>query len=328
MVLLTGCNGLIGAAIAHQLLKNGHQVRAIKRQNSDLSRMADIEANINWFEGDVLDVMSLEQATEGVTAVVHAAAVVSFAPKDIKKMHQTNVEGTANVVNVCLEKNIKKLVHVSSVAALGRPDLQKITAAAVVNIDENQKWEDSPLNSHYAKSKYKAELEVWRGVAEGLRAVIVNPSLVLGEGNWNQSSTQVFKYVFDRKKYYTEGFVNYVDVQDVARAVVELLESDIVNERFVLSGGHTTYKALFEGIADNFGIAAPQKPVTPFLAGIVWRIEAVKAWFTGKAPLLTQETAQTARTKFIYDAKKIEKELHFNFTDLNQTLARVCNYLK
>jgi dihydroflavonol-4-reductase len=328
MVLLTGCNGLIGASIARQLLKNGHQIRAIKRKNSDLSYLKDIEKNIEWVEADILDILSLEQAIDGTTTVVHVAAVVSFAPKDIQKMYKTNVEGTANVVNICLEKNVKKLLHVSSVAALGRPDLQKIDPDTVININENQKWEDSQLNSHYAKSKYKAELEVWRGVAEGLAAVVVNPSVVLGEGNWHQSSTQLFKYVHDKKKYYTEGFINYVDVQDVARAVVKLLESPIVNERFVISAGHTTYKALFESIATNFGIAAPSKPVTPFLANIVWRIEAIKSWFSGKAPLLTKETAQTARTKFIYDSQKIQKDIDFNFTDLNQTLARVCAYLQ
>ena len=328
MILITGCNGLIGQAIAQLLLKDQRAVRAIKRKNSDLGLLRNIENQIEWIEGDILDISVLEDALEGVTHVVHAAAVVSFAPSQRAEMYQVNVQGTANVVNACLRAKTPKMLFVSSVAALGRPSSpQGLPADTTIIIDENQKWEDSPLNSHYAKSKYLAELEVWRGVAEGLAAVIVNPSIVLGEGDWTRSSTQLFKYAHDEKPFYTEGFVNYVDVQDVAKAAVALLFSDIKDERFILNAGHTTYQKLFSTMAAAFGKKAPAWRVSPALFPFIWRFEVVRSWLTGKAPLITRETAKTARSKFVFDASKLEKQLGFKFDTLEATVERVCKNL-
>lgn len=329
MVLITGCTGLVGSATARELLKNGYPVRALARPNSDRSLVKDIESHIDWIEGDILDVSSLETALMGATHVVHAAALVSFAPSHRKIMYKTNVEGTANVVNACLRANIEKLCFVSSIAALGRPDLSRVQAdkrGESIVIDENQKWEQSPLNSHYAKSKRQAELEVWRGVAEGLCAVVVNPSVVLGEGNWRLSSSQLFKYVFDQKPFYTQGTVNVVDALDVARAVRLLLFSDIKGERFVLSAGSMTYQTLFGKIATGFKIQPPSTKVTDLMAQIVWRFEAVRSWLTGKAPLITRETAKTSRTNFVMSNQKIIRELGFEFGDIDQSIARICKY--
>jgi dihydroflavonol-4-reductase len=327
MILITGCSGLVGQAVARLLLQEKQPVRAIKRANSDLSLLRDIEPQIEWIEGDVLDILSLERAMEGVDYVVHAAAIVSFAPSERAAMYAANATGTANVVNACLQAKVKKIAFVSSIAALGRPAPNGQPTGTLV-INENQKWEDSPLNSHYAKSKYLAELEVWRGVAEGLPAVVVNPSIILGEGNWNRSSTQLFKYVYDQKPFYTEGFVNYVDLQDVAKAVVTLLFSDIKNERFVLSAGHTTYRQLFEEMAKGFGKKAPDWRISPALIPLLWRIEALRSWLTGKAPLITRETAKTARSRVVFDASKIQKQLNFKFNSLENTVARVCKNLQ
>ena len=329
MVLITGCTGLVGSATARELLKNGYPVRALARPNSDRSLVKDIESQINWVEGDILDVASIEAALVGVSHVIHAAAIVSFAPSQRKMMFKTNVEGTANVVNACLRTNIKKLCFVSSIAALGRPDLSRLQAekrSEAIVIDENQKWEQSSLNSNYAKSKRLAELEVWRGVAEGLSAVVVNPSVVLGEGNWRFSSAQLFKYVFDQKPFYTQGTVNVVDALDVARAVRLLLFSSIEGERFILSAGALTYQALFGKIADGFEKNPPTIKVTNLMAQIVWRFEAVRSWLTGKAPLITRETAKTARTNFVMDSTKIKRELGFEFGQIDQSISRICKY--
>jgi len=327
IVFVTGTNGLIGSTVARRLLKGGYRVRGLKRPDSDMRLVKDIQPGIEWIEGDVLDVLSLEEALAGVTYAIHTAAIVSFIPRDRTRMYDINVNGTANVVNAALEEGIKKLAFVSSVAALGRPDPNKVAPGDVTVIDENQKWEESPLNSNYGKSKYLAELEVWRGVAEGLAAVVVNPSMVLGEGDWQRSSTQLFKYVYDEKKYYTEGLINYVDVEDVAEAVVQLLFSDIKNERYILSAGHVTYRELFTKIATAFGKQPPSKAVSSLMAETIWRVEALRSWLTGSKPLITKETAKTARTKLVYDGQKIKKALGIDYKTLDETVKRVCAFL-
>ncbi|AEI46507.1 NAD-dependent epimerase/dehydratase family protein [Runella slithyformis] len=324
IVFITGTNGLIGSAVVRRLLKDGYRVRGGRRLTSDTRLLQGIEAQIEWVDADVLDVTSLEKALQGVTFVIHTAAVVSFVPRDRTQMYDINVNGTANIVNAALAAGIKKMAFVSSVAALGRPDPSKLSEQETAVIDEDQKWEESPLNSHYGKSKYLAELEVWRGVAEGLSAVVVNPSMVLGEGDWSRSSTQLFKYVYDEKKYYTEGLLNYVDVQDVAEAIVTLLFSDISNERYILSAGQVTYRELFTKIATAFGKQPPSKAVSTFMAETIWRVEAVRSWLTGSKPLITKETAKTARTKLVYDGHKITQAIKLTYKPLEETVARVC----
>jgi dihydroflavonol-4-reductase len=249
-ILITGATGLVGSAVARRFLTENHAVYALHRSGSDRSLLKDIADRIEWIEGDVLDISTLESAVEGIDFVVHTAAVVSFIPRDRKMMYKVNVEGTSNVVNVCLKHQIGKLCHVSSIAALGRPDARKIVPGQELILDESQRWEDSPENSEYAKTKYLAELEVWRGIAEGLNAVIVNPTLILGEGDWTKSSTQLFRYVYQEKPFYTEGIANYVDVKDVAEIIFRLLFSDISADRFLLNGGSISYHHLFNTIAD------------------------------------------------------------------------------
>ena len=328
LILVTGANGLLGSAIVNYLLANGHRVRGLRRSGSDMKLLHKVEAKIEWVEGDILDVLALEKAFEGVMYVIHTAAIVSFIPKDQEQMYRINVQGTANVVNTALGSGVRKMAFVSSVAALGRPDPRMLDASRPTVIDEDQKWEESSLNSYYGKSKYLAELEVWRGVAEGLSAVVVNPSMVLGEGDWTRSSTQLFKYVFDENKFCPEGLINYVDVLDVAEATVKLLLSDVKNERFVLSAGSTTYRELFTKIAEGFGKRQPSKLVSPFLTEIIWRIEALRSWLTGSKPLITKETAKTSRTKLIYNGAKIRQTLDFTYKPLDETIARVCKTLK
>lgn len=327
-IIVTGANGLVGSAIVKQFLAAGYQVKALCRATSDLSLLEDVRANIELVEGDVLDVLSLEKAFEGIDYVVHAAAVVSFAPKDRQQLYKVNVEGTANVVNACLGMaSLKKLCFVSSIAALGRPSTTT-NPTALYEIDENQKWEDSPLNSHYAKSKYQAECEVWRGEAEGLPIVIINPSIVLGEGHWHRSSTQLFHYVYKGSPFYTDGFLNYVDIKDLARAVEELTVSQIQSERYILSANSISYKEFFDKIAFYFNKKGPSVRLPKPLIEILWRIESLRAMLTGASPLITKETAKTARTRFHYKSDKIKKTLNFEFSAIDTTIERVCNYLK
>jgi dihydroflavonol-4-reductase len=326
-ILITGATGLVGSAVARKLLTENHTVTALFRSGSDRSLLRDIEDKIRWVEGDILDVSALEKAFSDANFVIHTAAVVSFVPRDREMMYQVNREGTANVVNICLKQGIRKLCHVSSIAALGRPDPRKVIEGQDIVLDESQRWEDSPENSEYAKSKYLAELEVWRGVAEGLNAVIVNPTLVLGEGDWTKSSTQIFRYVYQEKPFYTEGIANYVDVKDVAEIVSQLLFSDISGERFLLNAGSIHYRDLFNSIADHMHKKRPSFKVGAGLAAVIWRVEALRTWLMGTKPLITRETAQSGARKIRYNNEKIKNALGFNFQPIEKTISRVSESL-
>lgn len=327
MILITGITGLVGSFTARRFLKAGYTVAGLKRANSDLSLLQGIENQIVWHEGDILDIMSLEKAMANIEYVIHAAAIVSFASKDRDRMFKTNVEGTANVVNLCLENHLKKLCFVSSVAALGRSIPNEKKAETVILINEKATWEESQLNSNYAKTKYLAEMEVWRGEAEGLDCVVVNPSLILGEADWHKSSTQLLKYVFDEHKFYPQGNLNYVDVQDVADCIFKLTISDISGEKFILSAGEITYKDFFKKVAHKFRKQVPSILVSSFLASIIWRLESIRTFFTRNAPLITKETALSSSHFFEYQNDKIKQKLGFEFKSLDESLNRICGKL-
>lgn len=236
-------------------------------------------------------------------------------------MYNTNVDGTANVVNLALENGIKKLVHISSISALGRTSIGE-------QVNEEKKWVDSKLNSHYGISKNKAEMEVWRGMGEGLDAVIINPSTVLGFGNWHDSSCAIFKNVYKGIPWYTKGINGFVAVEDVAKTAVLLMESNITEERFVISHENWEFKKLFDVIADGFGKKHPKWEATSLMSSIAWPIEKLKSMFSGSKPLITKETARIALSKTYWQNDKILKALPgFSFMALEQCITKACkNY--
>lgn len=319
VVFVTGATGLVGSHLIQQLIEEGKTVRAIYR--NEIPKFQNAE-KVNWVKGDILDVMVLDEAMEGVEQVYHCAAVVSFSPKRKQELFKTNIEGTANVVNAALNARVKKLCFVSSVAALGK-------AKNGVVISEQARWSEQGNNSNYGKSKYLSELEVWRGIGEGLQAVIVNPAIILGAGTWNESSTKIFKTAYQEFPWYTEGVTGFVDVKDVIDAMIQLMESNINGERFILSAANKTYKDIFTSIADEFGKKAPHRKVNRLLANIVWRAQSLKSMFTGSEPLLTRETADAAQTVMEYDNSKLKSFLpSFSYTPLKVTIGRVCKELK
>lgn len=319
MILVTGASGLLGSDLVARLVADGAQVRALYR--AAVPEMAGT-AGVEWVKGDILDTVSLEFAMHGVDQVYHCAAIVSFNPKNKSLLQQVNVEGTANVVNACLDAGVKKLVYVSSVAALGR--IRENGA-----IDETMNWSEETSNSEYGKTKYYAEMEVWRGIGEGLDAVIVNPVIILGAGDWEKGSSGMFRSAYKEFPWYTEGVSGFVDVQDVSRAMIMLMNSEASATRFILSAGNIPYRELFTKMAEQFGKKPPHKKVTPFLAGLVWRIEALKAFFTKKDPLLTRETARTAQAKVHFDNTKFIKLFpSFAYTPVNVSVERICSELK
>jgi len=320
MVLVTGGTGFLGAYVIRELVLKGYAVRAIRRNNNLPAFVpADILQQVDWVNGDLRDVMGLEEAMEGVDGVIHAAAKVSFAGKDRSELFKVNVEGTANVVNAALTQNVPRFVHVSSVAALGRTGQGE-------TVSEDKVWEESKYNTSYAISKFRGEVEVWRGIGEGLSAVVVNPSTILGFGDWNSSSCTLFRSAYNEFPWYTQGVNGFVDVTDTARAVVGLLESDVSGERYILNGDNWTFRRLFETIAAGFGKRPPSREATPFLAGIAWRAARLKSLFSGRPSMLTRESARVARSSTYFDNGKILEQLpHLRFTPLEETIREACD---
>ncbi len=319
MIFVTGASGLVGSHLIQSLLSKGKKVRALYRQAVPVFPGSE---QCDWVKGDILDPIGLNEALEGVDHVYHCAAIVSFAPGDAAKMLHSNVEGTANVVNACLTQKVKKLIFVSSVAALGR--IRETEA-----IDESMHWTPETSNSVYGQSKYLAELEVWRAMEEGLPMAIVNPVIILGAGDWNNGSSGIFKSAYNEFPWYTGGMSGFVDVLDVVDAMQILMDSNITGQRYVLSADNLAYRSLFNSIATAFNKRLPYKKVTPLLAGIVWRLEAIKGFFTGKAPLLTKETAATAQATVRFNNQKFLNAFpNFQYRKLEDTIIRVANELK
>ncbi|KAA9341011.1 NAD-dependent epimerase/dehydratase family protein [Adhaeribacter soli] len=317
MIVVTGATGLIGSFLTEALTRQGHKVRAISRR----SFSAQNNSLLTWLQGDLLDPLFLEEALEGATLVFHCAGLVSYAPQDKELLHKINVEGTANIVNACLARPAVKLIYVSSIAAVENEKNKPVA-------DEEAKWDLNAYHTDYAESKYNAELEVWRGISEGLNAVIVNPSIVLGPGNWAESSTKLFRYVFEEKPFYTEGSANFVDVRDVVEVMLQLAFSDIKGERFILNGGAMPYREFFEKTAACFGKKAPAIKVGATAAGLLWRLEHVRSLVTGKRPLITRDTARIAGRGNIYSSGKVKKVLTFGFRPLPETISWCCAGLK
>jgi len=319
MVLVTGASGLVGKHLIQALVQKGTAVTGLYRSAIPVFDGAE---KANWIQADILDIVALEEAMQGMQQVYHCAAIVSFDSKNTKQLDQTNIEGTANVVNACLNQGIEKLLFVSSVAALGR--IRENEA-----INETMNWTEETSNSAYGKSKYLAEMEVWRGIGEGLNAVIVNPVIILGSGDWLKGSSAIFKSAYDEFPWYTEGKSGFVDVIDVVKAMVLLMESTINAQRFIISADNIGYREIFTLIAQAFHKKPPHKKVTKLIAEIVWRLEAVKSWFTKKTPLLTKETANTARANVSFDNTKLLEQLPgFSYQPLSNSIERICKELK
>ncbi len=317
MIFITGANGLIGSYMCRELLQHGHQIEALKRPDSNMSLVQDIANSITWVEGDVLDPYVLEKAIEGTDWVIHCAAFISYQSKEYDLMHKINVEGTANVVNACLNARQTNLLHVSSVAAVGKDSKHYLVDETVYTIDMEQA-------TGYAKSKYLAELEVWRGMAEGLNAIVVNPSLVLGPGDWTKSSTKIFKYVWDHSRFYTKGLANLIDVRDLAETIIKLMEAKLFGERFIVSAGSISYKDLFDRIAASFEQKAPDIEAKGVLIHLAIYMDKLKAKFTGKPRTITDELEQVASNRYVFDSTKVKKQLDMTFRSTEETISWCC----
>jgi dihydroflavonol-4-reductase len=321
-ILVTGGSGLVGSYLLRHLIAQGYtNIKALKRPQTDLKLVATIQDKIQWIEADLSNIFELEDALEGVTQVYHCAAMVSYDERDYKALMKTNVEGTENLVNAALDANVEKLVYVSSIAAIGKDKNQAI-------LNENSKWTRSPELTNYSISKYLSEQIVWRGAAEGLNVAIVNPAIILGSGDWTQSSTTLFKQVWDGLKFYPTGTTGFVDVRDVVRFMTQLMESNISDERFILSAGNLSFRDLFSAIAKNLGKNPPHIKVTPLLRAIAWRVEWLRSRLTGKKVLITKQTANVSAQTYFFNNEKSLQAFDFSYTNLEKTIAETSDVMK
>lgn len=318
MIFVTGGTGLIGSFLLRELHARQLPVRALYRGSQPPT---GAPAGIEWVAGDLLDPLGLQRAIgPEVTHVLHCAGLVSYAPQDEDSLLATNVQGTANIVDACLARPGVQLGYVSSVAALGG------TAAAAAQgelvLSETATWDLGAAHSAYATSKYLAELEVWRGTAEGLRAVIVNPSVVLGPGNWQRSSTQLLRYAYEQHRFYTRGSLNFVDVRDVVdqllRLVLELPAQP--TERYILNGGTCPLGSFLSAAAQALGRRPPTVAVPDWAAEAIWRLEHARAVLTGARPLITRDTARASRRLIHYDTHKVQAATGLGFRPLSETI--------
>jgi len=316
-ILVTGATGFLGSELALQLVTKGHHIRCIKRASSIIPPiLLPHQDVIEWVEADLADVFALEDALDGVSKVYHCAAWVSLKRKDKKPMIKANIAGTANLVNVCLQRPVR-LVHVSSVAALGLAKPGEL-------ITENHQLDLDHEDDGYAISKLESEMEVWRGIAEGLDAVIVNPAIIIGKNAGTNGSGKLFELIRKGFKFYTSGSCGFVDVTDVAKCMIALMATKISAERFIISAENRDFKSVTAEIALAYGIRPPSIHASPWMMGLGWRGAAFIAALTGGDPAIDKISAQSASMQRDYDNTKIRKAIGFQFKPISETIKETC----
>lgn len=330
MILVTGGTGMVGAHLLYKLLNNKQKIRAIYRNEKKFETVKhifsyysdDVEAlfnTIEWFKADLNDIPSLNEAFIGITHVYHCAAFVSFEPDKFYLLTKTNIEGTANIVNLCLSNKIIKLCYVSSIAAIGSSKKNEA-------ITEETDWNVEKDNSVYAITKYGAEMEVWRGTQEGLDAVVVNPGIILGAGIWKYGSGNLFTKIYNGMPFYTKGVTGYIYVDDVVDCMLLLMQSNIKNERYILITENLSFETFIKEVATALKVKAPKKEAKLWQLNLFWKLDWLRHKLTGKRRLMSKHNAKSAVTKDFYSIDKIKKVVSFEFTPINKSIKTVANY--
>ena len=325
MILVTGGTGLLGSHLLYALASKGEKIRALKRESSNLEEVKKVFScypcdsdklfnRIEWQNADLTVPESIGEALDEVNRVYHAAAYVSFDPRDRKKIIENNRLVTASLVNACLEKKDIRFLHVSSTSALG----------AAINgeeVRENIIWTPGKMNTGYSVSKFLSEMEVWRGMEENLDALIVNPSIILGPGFWHKGSSSMFSNIKKGLRFYMNGVTGYVGVEDAVKCMIALMDSTISHERFILSAENLSYKEIFTLIASEMKVKAPSIEATPLLAGLAWRLDAFRSLFGGKR-VITRETVRAGRSKVFFSNEKIKNQLGYEFESIKEVIRK------
>ncbi len=323
-ILVTGGTVLVGAHLLAKLALLVKEIRATYRTKESVKKATHIFSyyskdktvfdNIEWVEADVTDLPAMRIAFDDITHVYHCAAVVSFRKKDDALMRQINIDGTANMINLALHNKVEKFCFVSSIASLDKGTTTK-------PIDETNEWNPEADNYGYAISKYGGEMEVWRGSQEGLNVVIVNPGVILGAGFWESNTGKFFTNASKSFAYYTIGKTGFVGVRDVVKAMLYLMDSNIINQRYVLVSENVSFQSIMTQMAKVLGTKPPHKKVSPLMASIAWRLAWVASKITGKQPLLTKHSSKAAQRSYDYSSQKI-KDIGFEFETVATTIKR------
>ncbi len=333
MILVTGGTGMLGSYLLYHLLQKGEKVVALKRKSSQfdvtktvfsfLSNHPDKDFNsIEWLDADLFNYYELLDLTEGVRDIYHCAAIINYSSKNPDEQIINNREITRNLVNVALERQVERFCHISSIAALGgTSDGTPVTEQVI--------WETSKRHTHYSVSKYESEMEVWRAISEGLNATIVNPSVILGAGDWNRGSANLIKKIADGFKYYTLGSTGFVDARDVVSICYQLMHTpQAFGQSFILNADNLKYQKLFQYICD----AAQQKPpyiyASPFITNMVWRYEKWKSFLLRRTPILTKESSETAHKQLAYSSEKLHQYIDFEYTKVQKTLKDLIEFYR
>ncbi len=313
MILVTGGTGFLGSYLIRYLVRDGFQVRALRRSTSDIALTAEAANKVEWVEGDVLDIPSLEIAFEGVTKVYHLASLVAFNPRDSEKMFKINLEGAANVVNVSLAAGVQKLLYAGSTSAFGSP-------ADRLLIDESLQIDKNTHDNNYGLSKFLGENEIWRGIAEGLPAIVTNPAVLIGAGRWTDSSVRIFGEVAKGQPFYPTGLNGYLDVRDAAKIFIRLMESEITNERFIINAENLEFREVIEQVAKQLGVKPPPFPLNKWMQPVAKIFDAARAFITRSEPVYTSEIASITSAKYQYDNRKLLSAIQYSFTPVSNTI--------
>jgi nucleoside-diphosphate-sugar epimerase len=320
MILVTGATGFLGSELAFQLVNQGDRIRCTKRSTSTIPKqLISFQTEIEWVDADMMDLFALENALKDVNQVYHCAAFVSLKQSDKTQMIRANVAGTANLVNLCLQNHIR-LLHVSSIAAIGLAKPGDL-------VTENHHLDQALETDGYAISKLESEMEVWRGIAEGLDAVVVNPSLIIGANAGTNGSGALFETVRKGLKFYTAGSSGFVDVEDVAKCMISLMGAGIKAERYIISAENLTFKQATTEIAECFGIKPPAIFAAPWMMGIAWRGAAILGALTRRDPAIDKIAAQSASLIRDYDNSKIKKAIRIEFKPISVSIKEICKRL-
>lgn len=326
MVLVTGATGILGSHVVYSLLNRGKKVVAARRSGSstsDIERLfgyygaTDLLRQIEWRDPDLSDAFSIEGALEGVEEVFHCAGFVSFNPRDKKELMLHNEVATRNIVNACLFKGVKALCFSSSLATIRNPD-------ATGELNESVFWKASGRESDYAISKHNAEREVWRGIEEGLPAVIVNPGVLLSPGFWTRSSSRLFPRCHKGNKFYSSGTTGYIGAADAAEVMVELMERKRYGERYILIEGNYGYKEVFSKIQGCMNIPPPRFRVRKWQLKAGQKALAALAFFTGKEPEITRPVVDSLLNRRTYSNQKLLAEGGFKLTPVPDVISEIC----
>ena len=324
MILVTGASGLLGSHLLFELTQHHPKIRASYRNNEKLkeveklfqfyqkSQSGALFSKIEWVKCDLLNISEYDELFRDIKYVYHCSGKVSFYKSDFNACFRNNREVTANIVNVCLDSKVEKLCYVSSTAAIG------INPNGLTT--EQDKWENGKTISGYSVSKFSAEKEVWRGIEEGLNAVIINPCVILGPGDWNESSLTIFKTAEKGISFYPSGRNAIVDARDVAKSMRLLMESSIYSERDLCTGLNITFRDLFSHLCLKFGKKAPSIAVPRWLTLIVSIISETISRITGKKSGISIETAYSAFKSIEYDNSKLKKAIGIEFHTLEETI--------